>query len=167
MEITRWLIKIGLKPGVYLGLSFRSSMIRKIILHGRANEYRRDPASSVRVPVGDKSRMIITFVSLYLCACNLMSRDQHSGGILSFCSTTIISAMLLRKNIIWCIVPFVRPVLGQPVFNPVNDFQPISGESLSFPVSLDALLNNRGFGKTPEDANFDGAGSMHFYLNSK
>ena len=57
-------------------------------------------------------------------------------------------------------LPLVSSVLGQLVFNPVNDFQAISGQSLSFPVNLDSLLNNRGFGKTPDDANFDGSGGM-------
>lgn len=50
-------------------------------------------------------------------------------------------------------------VLAQLVFNPVNDFQSISGASLSFPLNLDSLFDNRGFGKTPDDADFDGSGS--------
>jgi hypothetical protein len=49
---------------------------------------------------------------------------------------------------------------GTTVFNPVNDFQPILGESLSFPLNLVSLFNNRGFGKKPSESNFDGYGSM-------
>lgn len=58
------------------------------------------------------------------------------------------------------LISLVNFGLGQLVFNPVNNFQAISGEALSFPLNLDSLFNNRGFGKAPKDANFDGSGSM-------
>lgn len=49
-------------------------------------------------------------------------------------------------------------VSGKVLFNPTNDFQPLSGEAPSLPVSLDAILNNRGFGNLSSDADFDGVG---------
>lgn len=45
------------------------------------------------------------------------------------------------------------------LFNPQNDFQPISWKNSSFPVDLEPHLNNRAFGMTPNDANFDASGS--------
>lgn len=48
------------------------------------------------------------------------------------------------------------PVCGEVIFMPQNDFQPVSGKSYSFPVDLSPLFNNRGFGMTPNESNFDG-----------
>jgi hypothetical protein len=57
--------------------------------------------------------------------------------------------------------PLAASVLGQVVFNPTRDSQPISfGETLSLPVNLNAFYNNRAFGLTPNDGNLDGSGSM-------
>jgi hypothetical protein len=65
--------------------------------------------------------------------------------------------LMMKNLVLWA--PLALSALGQLVFNPSNNFQPVSGESLSFPLNLDSLLDNRGFGNTPNDANFDGFGS--------
>lgn len=51
------------------------------------------------------------------------------------------------------------------LFNPQNDFQPISWKNSSFAVDLEPHLNNRAFGMKPNDADFDGSGS-EFRLKS-
>jgi hypothetical protein len=56
--------------------------------------------------------------------------------------------------------PLAASVLGQVVFNPTRDSHPISGETPSLPVNLNAFYNNRAFGLTPNDGNLDGSGSM-------
>lgn len=43
------------------------------------------------------------------------------------------------------------------LFKPQNDFQGISGLNVSF--SIDLPFNNRAFGLTPSDADFDGDSS--------
>ncbi|RAO67188.1 uncharacterized protein BHQ10_003200 [Talaromyces amestolkiae] len=56
---------------------------------------------------------------------------------------------------------FFFSALAQLVFNPVNNFRPISGEAPSLPLNIDTLFNNRGFGKVPGDADFDGSGGAY------
>lgn len=59
---------------------------------------------------------------------------------------------------------FFFSALAQLVFNPVNNFRPISGEAPSLPLNIDTLFNNRGFGKVPGDADFDGSGGTIDFL---
>jgi hypothetical protein len=65
---------------------------------------------------------------------------------------------LLKKLILSALVP-VSMTAGQLVFMPQNDFQPLKGQGLSFPVNISSLFDNRGFGKEPNESNFDGLGS--------
>ncbi|KAI0769990.1 glycoside hydrolase superfamily [Fomes fomentarius] len=44
---------------------------------------------------------------------------------------------------------------------PQNAFQPLGGQLPSFPVDISALYDNRAFGMTPNEANFDGAGGSY------
>lgn len=43
------------------------------------------------------------------------------------------------------------------IFKPQSDFREISGLNVSFPVNLP--FNNRAFGLSPNESNFDGDGS--------
>lgn len=54
--------------------------------------------------------------------------------------------------------------LSQVLFNPVNDFQPLAGQTPSIALDVDTLFNNRGFGTVSGDANFDGSGGKIGYL---
>ncbi|KAK7710026.1 hypothetical protein SLS57_008524 [Botryosphaeria dothidea] len=47
---------------------------------------------------------------------------------------------------------------AEALFMPQNAFQPLQGQPLSFPVDLDPLFNNRGFGLSPNESDFDGMG---------
>lgn len=55
-----------------------------------------------------------------------------------------------------CMLP--RSVLGQLIFMPQNDFQPLNGQAKSVPIDLSSIFNNRAFGLKPNETNFDGAG---------
>jgi hypothetical protein len=46
-------------------------------------------------------------------------------------------------------------------FNPKYEQQPSSGQILSAPVDLTPYFNNQGFGRNPNESNFDGYGSTY------
>ncbi|RAO73459.1 uncharacterized protein BHQ10_009471 [Talaromyces amestolkiae] len=54
--------------------------------------------------------------------------------------------------------------LSQVLFKPVNDFQPLAGQTPSITLDIDTLFNNRGFGTVSGDGNFDGSGGKIGYL---
>lgn len=67
--------------------------------------------------------------------------------------------MYLTKTWVLPALLTVSMTAGQVVFMPQNDFQPLKGQGLSFPVNISSLFDNRGFGKQPNESNFDGLGS--------
>lgn len=76
---------------------------------------------------------------------------------------TIAIMHLFLSILLRCLLISVS-VSGKVIFKPENDFQPVSGQSYSFPIDLSPLFNNRGFGLAPNEADFDGYGSKDFFL---
>jgi alpha-L-fucosidase len=72
--------------------------------------------------------------------------------------------MYLFWKLILSILLSVPMVAGQVVFMSQNDFQPLEGQAPSLPVNIGSLFNNRAFGKRPNDADFDGSGSLSTLL---
>ncbi|KAL2006893.1 hypothetical protein VTN00DRAFT_9561 [Thermoascus crustaceus] len=67
---------------------------------------------------------------------------------------------MLLSILLHCLLIAV-PVCGEVILMPQNDFQPVSGQSYSFPVDLSPFFNNRGFGMTSNESNFDGYGNAY------
>ncbi|ORY19623.1 glycoside hydrolase superfamily [Clohesyomyces aquaticus] len=51
----------------------------------------------------------------------------------------------------------LSPVLGQLIIMPQNNFQPLLGQAKSKPINLTAEFNNKAFGLTPGEADYDGS----------
>ncbi|KAJ5682999.1 hypothetical protein N7462_006164 [Penicillium macrosclerotiorum] len=68
--------------------------------------------------------------------------------------------MIVFKNAI-CTLFFCISLSKAVIFKPQNEFQALSGESASFPVDLGPWFNNRAFGMSPNESNFDGEGNSY------
>lgn len=62
----------------------------------------------------------------------------------------------------WLIAALSANAAGQYLFNPKNDFQ-ASTPPQTLPLDLSLLYDNRGFGLTPDQSDFDGYGSMYTF----